>query len=67
MAPLTANVNVAEDTVNSGWDYVYTIGAADLQITWTYGGDCEVTDSVSVSGNPVAYSSYLTSTAISQS
>ena len=37
---ITPTVSVAEDVVNSGWDYVYTIGDPTLVITWVYTGDC---------------------------
>ena len=37
---LSATANVAEDVVNSGWDYNYTIGDPTLIITWSYTGNC---------------------------
>ena len=63
------SVNVAEDTVNGGWDYVYKIGSlTDLEITWSKaGGNCDITAEVDVDGNSSSDYSWVANTAVSTS
>ena len=53
------SASIGEDHGNGGWNYVYTIGAADLIIYWSKtGGNCSITGSTSMAYTSITNASY---------